>query len=60
VYDTEGRFVPEKFEEIFSKYDRGAKGGLDWADINAMIRGVRRFLMTTRGWGCRGCFGGGG
>lgn len=39
VYDTEGRFVPEKFEEIFSKYDRGNKGGLSWADMQAMVYG---------------------
>jgi len=30
VFDTEGRFVPEKFEEIFSKYDKENKGGLSW------------------------------
>lgn len=33
MYDTEGRFVPEKFEEIFSKFDRSNKGGLSWDDI---------------------------
>jgi len=38
-YDTEGRFVPEKFEEIFSKYDRDNKGGLNFSDIVRMIRG---------------------
>lgn len=30
VYDSEGRFVPQKFEEIFSKYDKDNKGGLTY------------------------------
>lgn len=29
--------VPEKFEEIFTKHDRGNKGGLDASDIARMI-----------------------
>ncbi|GLC42503.1 hypothetical protein PLESTB_001105000 [Pleodorina starrii] len=37
VYDNEGRFVPEKFEELFSKYDRDHKGGLGWKDIQEMV-----------------------
>jgi peroxygenase len=39
VFDTEGRFVPQKFEEIFSKYDSGNKGALSWDDIQHMVRG---------------------
>ena len=30
VFDTEGRYTPQKFEEIFSKYDKDNKGGLTW------------------------------
>lgn len=37
VYDTEGRFVPQKFEEIFSKFDHGNKGALSWSDIQDMV-----------------------
>ncbi|EFJ40618.1 hypothetical protein VOLCADRAFT_69295 [Volvox carteri f. nagariensis] len=37
VYDNEGRFVPEKFEELFSKYDRDNKGGLGWRDIQELV-----------------------
>lgn len=37
VFDTEGRFVPQKFEEIFSKYDRDNKGGLSWRNIQEMV-----------------------
>ncbi|CAG8521626.1 3779_t:CDS:2 [Ambispora gerdemannii] len=39
TYDSEGRFVPEKFEEIFSKYDRDNKGGLNLMDIFRMMYG---------------------
>lgn len=40
VYDNEGRFSPEKFEELFSKWDSGGKGGLSWDDLVAMVQGV--------------------
>lgn len=36
-YDTEGRFVSQKFEEIFSKYDKEGKGGLSWNDLQTML-----------------------
>ena len=37
VYDTEGRFVPQKFEDMFAKFDVGQKGGLNWDDIQDMV-----------------------
>lgn len=49
VYDTEGRFVPEKFEELFTKYDRENKGGLSWTDIGKMVRGNMN-IMDPVGW----------
>nr|BAQ55595.1 caleosin [Chlorella vulgaris] len=49
TYDTEGRFVPQKFEEIFSKYDHGGKGGLTLSEVNEMIRGNRN-IMDPVGW----------
>jgi len=49
TYDTEGRFVPEKFEEVFSKYDKGNKGGLTLAEIRSMTRGNRN-IMDPIGW----------
>ncbi|PRW45357.1 caleosin domain containing [Chlorella sorokiniana] len=49
VYDTEGRFVPQKFEEIFSKYDKGNKGGLTLQEVQDMIRGNRNIFDPT-GW----------
>jgi len=49
VYDTEGRFVPQKFEEIFSKYDKENKGGLSWRDIQEMVYGNMN-VNDPNGW----------
>ncbi|KIZ07200.1 hypothetical protein MNEG_0751 [Monoraphidium neglectum] len=49
VYDTEGRYVPEKYEELFSKYDRDNKGGLNWNDIQEMIKGNMN-IVDPVGW----------
>ncbi|CAK0785462.1 hypothetical protein CVIRNUC_008671 [Coccomyxa viridis] len=48
-YDTEGRFNPEKFEEIFSKFDSSGKGGLYWKDMWTMIKHYRNVFDPT-GW----------
>ncbi|KAL8881142.1 MAG: hypothetical protein Q9198_001596, partial [Flavoplaca austrocitrina] len=32
TYDNQGRFRPQQFEDIFAKYDRSHKGGLDLGD----------------------------
>lgn len=37
VYDFEGRFVPQKFEEIFMHFDKGDKGALTWDELQAMV-----------------------
>lgn len=41
TYDSEGRFLPARFEEIFTKYDRDQKGGLTWTEGLWMIHGNR-------------------
>lgn len=41
TYDCEGRFRPQNFEDIFAKYDRGNKGGLDLSDIWRFWKGQR-------------------
>jgi peroxygenase len=43
------RFVPDKFEALFTKYDRGNKGGLDWGDIKRMADGNMN-VMDPIGW----------
>jgi len=50
TYDTEGRFVPQKFEEIFSKFDKDKKGGLTWEEIQAMAA-ANRNISDYSGWG---------
>jgi hypothetical protein len=49
VYDTEGRFVPEKFESLFSKFDRENKGGLSWGDLQRMIL-ANMNIVDPVGW----------
>lgn len=49
TYDTEGRFVPDKFESVFSKYDKDNKGGLTLHECWEMIRGNRN-IMDPTGW----------
>ena len=39
TYDSEGRFRPQQFEDIFNKYDQGHKGGLTFRDLLAFWRG---------------------
>lgn len=38
---SQGRFVPSKFENIFSQYDTGNKGGLTYREGLRMVRGNR-------------------
>lgn len=49
TFDNEGRFVPQKFEEIFTKYDKENKGGLSWDDIEEMCQSNRN-IGDPVGW----------
>ena len=48
-YDNEGRFRAQNFEDFFSKYDRGNKGGLDLGDIMRAHKG-QRMVFDFFGW----------
>ncbi|KAH9940430.1 Caleosin-domain-containing protein [Epithele typhae] len=50
VYDSEGRFIPQKFEDFFSKYGKG-KDGVTLNDIRDALKGMR-VLMDPVGWFC--------
>ena len=41
VYDKEGRFVPQFFEDMFSKWDEGDRGSLSGGELWSMIAGNR-------------------
>jgi len=48
-YDTEGRFVPEKFEEIFSKFDTKDKHGLTLKELFSLMYHQRN-IFDFFGW----------
>ncbi|KAK4623758.1 Peroxygenase [Fulvia fulva] len=43
-YDNEGRFRSQNLEDMFAKYNRGNKGGLDVGDLLRMHKGQRMVL----------------
>ncbi|GAA5971979.1 hypothetical protein JCM3765_000617 [Sporobolomyces pararoseus] len=49
VYDSQGRFVSAKFEEIFEKFDKNKKGGLTFFEGLGMIR-ENRNVLDPIGW----------
>ena len=48
TYDTEGRFVPQKFEDMFSKYAEG-KDCLNLWDVSKLLKG-QRLISDPIGW----------
>jgi peroxygenase len=51
TYDTEGRFIPQRFEDIFSKYAEGRDYMTIW-DVAALMKGMR-CIMDPIGWGAQ-------
>ncbi|KAF9425289.1 hypothetical protein BGZ94_007675 [Podila epigama] len=49
TYDPDGRFVPQRFEDIFSKYAPPGQDGLTLDDVFVMLRG-QRVIMDPIGW----------
>nr|KAK5449252.1 hypothetical protein LTR18_002341 [Exophiala xenobiotica] len=49
TYDTEGRFVPQKFEDMFSKYAEGKDSLTIW-DVSKLLKG-QRLIADPVGWG---------
>ncbi|KAK3367977.1 Caleosin related protein-domain-containing protein [Podospora didyma] len=49
TYDTEGRFVPQKFEDMFSKWDNQQRGSLSAGQLLNMIKG-HRLAVDPFGW----------
>ncbi|KAI3573787.1 Caleosin [Fusarium oxysporum f. sp. albedinis] len=49
TYDTEGRFIPQKFEDMFEKYAKGRDYLTIW-DVSALMKG-QRMIADPIGWG---------
>jgi hypothetical protein len=49
TYDTEGRFIPQRFEDIFSKYADGRDYLTIW-DVSNVLKG-QRCIADPIGWG---------
>jgi len=49
VYDTEGRFVPDKFDAIFSKYACTFPDKLTYSELQAMLK-ANRNVNDLFGW----------
>ncbi|KAL3595444.1 hypothetical protein FPOAC2_09777 [Fusarium poae] len=49
TYDTEGRFIPQKFEDMFSKYAEGRDYLTIW-DVISLMKG-QRLIADPIGWG---------
>lgn len=41
TFDAEGRFLPQAFEDMFSKYDRDRDGALSLGELFEMMHGNR-------------------
>ncbi|KAL2132945.1 hypothetical protein VTI74DRAFT_3135 [Chaetomium olivicolor] len=50
TYDREGRFVPQAFEDMFSKWDKNNSGSLSACELWSMIKG-HRLAVDPYGWG---------
>ncbi|BGP65633.1 hypothetical protein NBRC10512_000999 [Rhodotorula toruloides] len=49
TYHNEGRFIPAHFEAIFSKFDKGLKGGVTFYEGLQLIR-AQRNILDFAGW----------
>jgi peroxygenase len=50
TYDNEGRFIPQKFEDIFAKYASGDKQSISIQEVWGYMKG-QRVIMDPVGWG---------
>ncbi|KAK3950627.1 Caleosin related protein-domain-containing protein [Pseudoneurospora amorphoporcata] len=49
VYDTEGRFVPQAFEDLFSEFDKGNKAALSARELWNIVS-AKRLAADPFGW----------